>query len=102
MNGDIFKRFEQSVARYEADPSKAAGVKFDWWPGKVFAAVGKKVEEVGPEDCTVRTYRGIKEDGHTPEIWHEVRETPDGKKDPGIWLFNESRPCPPDCPPDWP
>ena len=98
MNEGIAKRFEESISRYQENPGKADKVEYQWWHGEEFAIVAKKVLEIGEENCRVRVYQGMKEDGHTPELWFRVYDygVKDGD-DPVIWTYNLSHPCPPNC-----
>ena len=100
----VRKRFEESIARFEADPSKADDYKYQGWKGADFAPIAKKAAEIDEEDLFVRVYRGIKEDGHTPEFWHLVYDLGVDKDgdDPEVWIYNVSNPCPPFCGPGWP
>ena len=102
MTGDIEKRFQESVARLKANPSKADQREYDWWDYEGFIAVAKQAEAVvaesGKDALQVRKYEGLAEDGHTPEVWFRVHDlSKAGKRVPAVWTFNLSHPCPPFC-----
>lgn len=97
MNEDILKRFEESITRFQEDPGKADKAEYQGIKAADYLPIAKKALEIGEENLTVRIYQGIKEDGHTPELWHRLYDWGKDGKDPIIWTYNLSYPCPPFC-----
>jgi hypothetical protein len=98
MMEDAVRRFWESVERLKANPDKVDAVEYQWWTGENWKPIEKKSAEIKEADLQVRKYEGMKEDGHTPEVWIRVYDLSKADAEGGgVWTFNISFPCPPKC-----
>jgi hypothetical protein len=94
------EQFKASVERLDATGRDIEIPRFWRFPPRVWKAV-EDCEEghrrlVGQHQTERRLVTGLKEDGHTPDLWIAVWDT---VTDTLVEAFDESFPCPPFCEP---